>query len=374
MDYVTIIIVIVGVSQGLFIGSALLLDKVYATVRNKYIGATLVLLSLQGALDIITFCNFDENNVWIEALLYFELESIIFVPYFLSFLSGVKKAYPIPKAVLLLPFLINLLYGILCATIAVLRKKEALWDTLYLDEAWVFIHYFNVLFVLLLHFSLLKLIRHTASNNKKGAFSIWISFSVLIALWVFFNALTHFFSSTEFYLLTFSVFWVTVTVFIFWFAFNGVVRQRLIQEQKSLHLILQNKLREEKSSVERSPANNGYYHLFIQLLEEQKVYRNPNLTRDNIAQKLGISPGYFSNMISESSSKSFNEIINAYRVQEVMDILSDGKLNHFSIAAIGLECGFKSKSAFYANFKKVTGLTPAEYKAKKSPEMSGPDE
>ena len=243
-------------------------------------------------------------------------------------------------------------------------KKDSLWDALYLDEFWYFHWYLNIVFVVALDIYLLRLIlKAPQKSDKKGPLSIWISFTILIVLWVTFNVLGNFFWSREFNQFTYSCFWIAVTVFLFWLTYKGVIQQRFVSEQKSLHIILNNRKSEEKPESDKEDTNN-YYDKFIRLLEKQKLHRDPNLTRDKIAKKLGISSGYFSSMLSNSSARSFNDIVNEYRLQEVTKILSDGSLNHFSLEAIGLEMGFKSKSSFFSNFKKVTGSTPSEYKKK----------
>ena len=42
--------------------------------------------------------------------------------------------------------------------------------------------------------------------------------------------------------------------------------------------------------------------------------------------------------------------------------LAEPKYNDYNIEAIGFECGFNSKSAFYMAFKKFTNATPSEFK------------
>jgi len=190
-------------------------------------------------------------------------------------------------------------------------------------------------------------------------------FSIVISLWIVINILNYFFNSDFYYLLTLTTFWGTVTLFIFWLTYKGVVQQRLTNEQKSLHIILKEKEIKVSSTYKKEDAtDNNYYNQFLQLLTEQKIYRDKDINRNKVAQKLNISAGYFSKIINKASNQSFIEIINEHRVKEVMEILSDGRLNHFSLTAIGLEVGFKSKSTFFTNFKKITGSTPKEYKEK----------
>jgi AraC-like DNA-binding protein len=66
-------------------------------------------------------------------------------------------------------------------------------------------------------------------------------------------------------------------------------------------------------------------------------------------------------VLNTSIGKNFFQFVNAYRVEEVKRMLVDPK-NLYSIEAIGYECGFSSKSSFYKEFKRITGMTPAEYK------------
>ena len=43
-------------------------------------------------------------------------------------------------------------------------------------------------------------------------------------------------------------------------------------------------------------------------------------------------------------------------------MLIDNNFKHYTVTAIGLECGFNSRSSFYAIFKKYTNKTPSQYK------------
>jgi len=362
MEQISTIIVILGIAQGLFIGFALLLDSSYATGPNRYLGAMLVLFSLQGILDSLEFWGLDHEHLWIEVLVYFGLQAAVFPPYFLSVLKSLKMKPPFAVWLLYVPFFLSTIHGAMCATIALLGLKEQLWDALYLDEFWYFHWYLNTVFIIVLHAYLFWLIQRAPEGvNKRGPMAIWNSFSVLIVLWVTFNVLGNFITSHEYYLFTYTSFWGSVTIFLFWLTYQGVVQQRLVREQESLHFTLKSR-KSGKEEVQLNETPSDYYEQFIRLMETNKLYRDPELSRGKVAKKLGISSGYFSSVLGKDTTKSFNEIINEYRVNEVKQILSDGSLNHFSLVAIGLEMGFKSKSSFFTNFKKVTGSTPSEYK------------
>ncbi|MEL6843420.1 MAG: helix-turn-helix domain-containing protein, partial [Bacteroidota bacterium] len=59
---------------------------------------------------------------------------------------------------------------------------------------------------------------------------------------------------------------------------------------------------------------------------------------------------------------NFMDFINGYRIEEAQKMLRAPRFGHYTIVAIAQEVGFRSRSAFYAAFKKISGQTPTEYK------------
>ncbi|MEM9856435.1 MAG: helix-turn-helix transcriptional regulator [Bacteroidota bacterium] len=99
------------------------------------------------------------------------------------------------------------------------------------------------------------------------------------------------------------------------------------------------------------------------LVEEMKnrVYRDPEITLDKVADIVKLQPRQLSNLIKRKFDKTFPEFINDFRISEARRLLEDPKHQHWSILAIGLEVGFNSKSTFNRVFKKTVGITPSEY-------------
>ena len=60
--------------------------------------------------------------------------------------------------------------------------------------------------------------------------------------------------------------------------------------------------------------------------------------------------------------KNFFDFINSYRVESVKEMLLNKEFEHYTVLAIGLESGFNSKTSFNTVFKKMTGVTPSEYR------------
>ena len=111
--------------------------------------------------------------------------------------------------------------------------------------------------------------------------------------------------------------------------------------------------------IEAKEANNLTQRL-TEIMQREKLYKNPNLKLPDVAKKLGILPHRLSQLLNDNLGKSFALLVNEYRVKEAQQQLLTN--DAFTLEAIGYECGFNSKSSFYATFKKLTGTTPAKYK------------
>ena len=100
----------------------------------------------------------------------------------------------------------------------------------------------------------------------------------------------------------------------------------------------------------------------LQILEGDRLYVDPGLTLERLAQAMNVSPRTLSQVLNSRLGKSFSEVVNSYRVQEVKRLLVDPERRDESILDLSLQAGFNSKSTFNEVFKKLTGLTPSEYR------------
>ncbi|WP_128543865.1 helix-turn-helix domain-containing protein [Larkinella soli] len=117
-----------------------------------------------------------------------------------------------------------------------------------------------------------------------------------------------------------------------------------------------------QNSALTAPDKEQYLRQILNYLEQKKAYLEPDLTLDGLAKQLGINRFYVSQVINEQLGKSFTDLVNGYRVEVAKQLLTDPAKAHFSIVGVGFEAGFNSKTAFNTTFKKVTGLSPSEYR------------
>lgn len=96
-------------------------------------------------------------------------------------------------------------------------------------------------------------------------------------------------------------------------------------------------------------------------MDNQKLYLNPTLTLSEFAKELKLNPKMVSQQINTGLSKSFNDFVNEYRVEEVKLRLNSLDLERLTILGIAYESGFNSKTTFNRIFKDFTGVAPREF-------------
>ncbi len=97
-------------------------------------------------------------------------------------------------------------------------------------------------------------------------------------------------------------------------------------------------------------------------MKTEQPFTQSDLTLDQLARHLGISPHNLSQVLNTCFKMNFFDFINHYRLQKVKKDLLDPEKQNFTILAIAFDAGFNSKSSFNAIFKKHTGKTPSQYR------------
>lgn len=150
---------------------------------------------------------------------------------------------------------------------------------------------------------------------------------------------------------------------------SELVKKNLSQmksEQKMSNLI--KKQREIEAYSENSPLTNEQkdlllYNNFKEWLEKEKQYLRSDLDLNTVSRELGTNRSYLSKSINAQGTR-FTELVNRYRVQEVLSIFEDEEdiRNSFTLQEIASEAGFHTKSVFFDAFRKETGMTPNQFK------------
>lgn len=106
-----------------------------------------------------------------------------------------------------------------------------------------------------------------------------------------------------------------------------------------------------------------YQKEHMSVIKKAVMYMNEhlkkNLSLEEVANYVNLSPTYFSRLFSNEMNTSFIEYLSMIRVEESKTYLSDKTYN---ISDIALIMGFSDQSYFSKVFKKVEGITPGKYR------------
>lgn len=115
----------------------------------------------------------------------------------------------------------------------------------------------------------------------------------------------------------------------------------------------------EKSSLTSEIQENTLLKL-QNLMENEKPFMDDSFSMPLLAKKLAVSPHHLSQMLNESLGQSFFDFTAQYRVEEAQKLLVEKP--NLKIEEIAEMVGYNSKSAFNTAFKKITGLSPSEFR------------
>ena len=110
------------------------------------------------------------------------------------------------------------------------------------------------------------------------------------------------------------------------------------------------------SAVAKSWEEDDLFKRFQHVMLEEKVFLQPKLTLNDVADMLETNTTYVSKMVNNAYNLGFPELVNTLRIDYAEQFI----LNHRDAkqTEIAAKCGFLSASSFNTIFKRVTGVTP----------------
>jgi AraC-like DNA-binding protein len=136
---------------------------------------------------------------------------------------------------------------------------------------------------------------------------------------------------------------------------------RLLNERKEIRNKLHHQNNKKPLVVNTILLKNKFEEIDA-YIHSNKRFTDPNLTLEVLAEELGMSSSSLSTIFNSVGQQSFPDFINYLRISAAKKMLTDASYSQYTIAAIGLESGFNSKSTFYTAFKKIADCTPLQYK------------
>jgi len=368
-----------AIFQGIVLGAIILKSPLFKSNANKYLAYAIFALSL--LIANLVFEIVDLYRIMPFLLFLDDIEWAFLFPVFIFMFVIHQVNHPIRNSKkirwLFVPFLYSALANIIydCEVVAHFFKipiaLKSFIETLKDFDFYIILIF--IPFMAVYTFSFIKFSKD--KQEKKWITFLWTLVFTLLLSWLVAVLIAMFFE----YDLSFCmrILALLATFLIHFTAYYGVFKYRLADNKQGIEVLLNEsaslfseefpkdvmlKKEIDTTSLDLFTKENSYFKKLEMLCEVHQIYRDSTLNREKVAEQLGISAGYVSQLINVITGDNFANFINNYRVEAVKKMILDSDFENYSLLAIGLESGFTSKTTFYDAFKKATGMTPNSFR------------
>ncbi len=153
---------------------------------------------------------------------------------------------------------------------------------------------------------------------------------------------------------------VFVILYVKWrFAYKKLLKKSLQRPEQKFDLIDTASFLEVKGE---NAAEERLLQELQRLFVDEKVYLNQDLSLNELAKMLGTSKTTLSHTINMRMNRNFPTLLNEYRIEEAVRLLTDKKTGSYKMEVIGEMCGYRNRQVFHSAFKRETGLTPVQFR------------
>ena len=151
-------------------------------------------------------------------------------------------------------------------------------------------------------------------------------------------------------------FWTLIAISTYLISYKILLNPEILNIQKQ-------KTERSSNGIQKPEANKEVVlqskKQLEQFLENTKIYQNPKLSLEDLAQAMQSNRHELSKIINQGFGKNFFDLINSYRIKEFIKYYEKG--DNLTFLEVAYQVGFNSKSAFNRAFRKETGSSPSEY-------------
>lgn len=111
--------------------------------------------------------------------------------------------------------------------------------------------------------------------------------------------------------------------------------------------------------ITQQTDTNPIIERLYQLMDEEEIWKNPDMNLPELALKLHTNRSYLSKAIQEAGFKNYSDLINRRRIMEFLKLADAGQIK--SVQDAFFRVGFRSRETALRCFKKYTGVLPTDY-------------
>lgn len=117
----------------------------------------------------------------------------------------------------------------------------------------------------------------------------------------------------------------------------------------------------EENDIQTTNLNKKLFDELERLVDEKKLYLDPDISRDQLLKQIRISKNTFAQLIQTYNGTNFTGYINNKRLEHSIHLLKN--FQAYTIEAVAMDSGFNNVRSFYRIFRDKYGMTPSEYRS-----------
>lgn len=152
---------------------------------------------------------------------------------------------------------------------------------------------------------------------------------------------------------------------ILWMQYRATLRRNKIAAHQIDELVAQREklLDTQCCHNPKNPDRESEFQHMERIIRAGKIFTNPNLNRDSLAEACGMSRARLIQVIQDNTGLSPNDYINRHRIEYSIKLIQEHP--EWTIDAIAEESGYVRRATYYSHFNKICGITPAQYRKSK---------
>lgn len=358
----------IGSIQGVIYGFILFNSTHHNKMANRILGAILILLSYRLLVQVMRLFGLGHYDSWYYLMIDLSWVHGALIYFYTRAQTQPNLRFFRKDWVHFLPLVVQILFSVF------VRLQNLYWDGTRESLSWLgyygYVLWMNnstiyiVASTLIIFYSYksLKVLSslngsfYIADNKLKWIKRIIFSFLAyfsLILLVLLIDLIVYqsvnegsYFYFTRFY---YYPFFIGISILTYWIGLEGFSRRN--DPEISIKNVLSSEDVRQLNAISNKLKNS---------MEQDKLYRDQELSLSSLSERLDIKPYLVSQSLSEVLNKRFNDFVNEYRVKEVQRLLKDPSNSKYTLLSLAMEAGFNSKSSFNRAVKKKLGIPPSK--------------
>lgn len=116
----------------------------------------------------------------------------------------------------------------------------------------------------------------------------------------------------------------------------------------------------EETDLASVPMEPDLWARICHIMDQEEVWRDPDLSLSSLSKLCATNVTYLGRIIQQETGKGFKEMVNAKRVESVVNQIKENP--DIDVQTAFFNAGFRSRTTAWRNFKDITGMSPADFR------------